>query len=213
MQNKTTQKLITVSVLAVLAICGYFYFTYYIDSLTQKTSELKNDIQVSEIKYTRLESLRKATENTSDQKSKIGELFVGQSDAVNFIGKIENLAKDAGLAYVTKSVETEPLPGDDQSKELITINMNTTGLWSNTVKFLKLIETLPYSLKINSLRLGVIKGASAVVTKNDAFGGSTDNSTSTEGLASGAGSTGSLSLQSVQNKWTLDIEFSVIKIK
>ncbi len=192
MQNKTTQKLILVLVLALLAICGYLYFTYYIDSLTQKTSELKNDIQVSQIKYTRLESLRKATENTSDQKSKIGELFVGQSDAVNFIGKIESLAKDSGLTYVTKSVETEAVPGDDQTKELITINMNTAGLWSNTVKFLKLIESMPYSLKINSLRLNVVKGASVSVAST------------TESMAS---------QNSIQNKWTTDIEFSVVKVK
>lgn len=214
--NKALQRLIIVSTLAVIAICGYLYFTYYINSLTQKTANIKSDIQLSEIKYTRLEILRKATENTSDQKSRIEQLFVGQSGAVDFIGKIEDMAKNSGLTYKTDTVETEPMPGsEDLGKELVTINMTTTGLWSNTIKFLKLIESLPYSVKVNNIRLNVVKGAAANVSGNAGTSVSTNTGTSESSNASSTISTTMPTINTtvVQNKWVLDIEFSVVKIK
>lgn len=196
MKSNSKKYLIICSILAVISVVGYIFFTNYIAGLTDKTSALKSDIDLNQIKYFRLESLRKATENTSDQKQKITDLFVSTNKAVDFIGEVEGLAKASNLSYSTKSIENSDAGNlSEQNKDLLTITISTTGSWSNTIKFIRLIETLPYSVKVESVDLTSAGPSSA---SSDASVQSVE-STSTPNV--------------VSSKWTLTIKFSVIEIK
>lgn len=196
MKSNSKKYLIICSILAVISVVGYIFFTNYIAGLTDKTSALKSDIDLNQIKYFRLESLRKATENTSDQKQKITDLFVGENKAVDFIGEVESLAKASNLSYSTKSIENSDAGNlSEQNKDLLTITISTTGSWSNTIKFIRLIETLPYSVRVESLDLTSAGYPSA----------------SSEASVQSAEPTSTPSV--VSSKWTSTIKFSVIEIK
>lgn len=186
MNNKTTQIAILMIALTLASFGGYMYATRYIGSLTEKTSKLKSDIELAEIKNRNLQTLQRAAQNTGDEKEKITSYFVGKDGAVSFVSEIEGLAAASNLKYTTDTIETTNLPElEGQGKELLHVVFTSNGSWNNTVKFLSLLESLPYSMRIEKLDFDSARLDAAAGTSTPAS----------------------------SRSWKMTINFSVVKIK
>ncbi len=193
MNSKTTQLLIGLSLLALVAVAGYAYASSYVSSLNEKTTLLRNDIQYSELKRRQLDVLRRAVADTGDEKEKIASYFIASGGAVSFVSSLESMASRGGLAYSTNSIETRSQPElDAQGKELLHIVFSASGSWSSVMKLISLIETLPYSVNIEAVDL-TAEGSAAM--QPEVSGSSTP------------------AAPSVGRIWKAAITFSVIKIK
>ncbi|MBU3668781.1 MAG: hypothetical protein FGM57_02320 [Candidatus Taylorbacteria bacterium] len=203
--NKTTRTISIISIiLAISAVSGYIYVTRYIEGLTQKTVETKDELEILNVRLGHLKALHQAAQDTNDSKAKIGSYLIKSGGSVPFITEFEQLASSIGLTYTTDRIESRGVPDlETHQKELLVVSFTVNGYWSSVFKFIKLVELMPYSLVIERIELttqDVSKKEGVVLTKDL---GTTTASTTPE-------------VQRVVSKesiWKANILFTVVKNK
>jgi hypothetical protein len=211
MKSATRNLFVIMIIVAVAALAGYAYVTKYVSGLISKTSEAKFDIDNLEIQFNHLTALRKAAENTSEESSKISSYIVRSGGSVDFITNIEQVAAASGLVYNTDRIEAINNPElDIGQKELLEVSFSVSGNWSSLVRFLKLVENMPYGIKILRFELtslGDTKSEIAkIISASPVVGSSTASTT--------ASSTAVRKTSTVkENKWKASVLFNVVKVK
>ncbi len=154
MKSNTKTLSIFFVTLAVLSVASFVYGTRYIEGLISGATELKEDIEKLQVKAGHLKALHQAAQDTNDDKVKINSYIVQAGGSVPFITELENLASNIGLDYNTDRIETKSLPElDAQGKELLSISFTAKGTWTPVFKFIKLVESMPYSINIQKIDL------------------------------------------------------------
>ena len=195
MKNQTNTYLILAVLLAGGSIIGLWYFSEYIYGLTEKTTELREQVETQELKIKRDQLLSKSAQNTNVERQKLSSLFIQPNASIDFVSSLEKSASDLSLLYSTNQIENiSPDSLSSQGKELLKISMTISGKWSSVLRFLRYIETLPYVVKIE--RVDLVSGASVE---------STDPTTAPAKNVN-------INIDK-SNTWKLQISFSVIKIK
>ncbi len=195
---KTTTKTIFIIVTFLTLVCvgGYAYVTQYVSGLTQKTTEVKDQIDQLEAELGHLQALHNAAQNSSDEKAKINSFVIQPGESVNFITKLEQLAGSRGLVYSTDRIETKgSIDLDLYQKELLQVSFMVFGEWSEVYRFIKLTESLPYAITIERVELTTTKSDFSNVANVRSV------STSTKNIKSG------------ENLWKMNILFDVVKTK
>jgi hypothetical protein len=208
MKSATKNFFILMLIVAIAAIVGYGYTTSYVSGLISKTSEAKDEIDNLEIQYNHLKALHKAAENTSDESSKIASYIVRSGGSVDFITNIEQVAAAGGLVYNTDKIEAISTPElDFGQKELLEVSFSVTGNWTSLIRFLKLVENMPYGIKIQRFELTSLGDAKADIAKiNSVSVGANGTSTASTTPVKKVNS-------SKENKWKAVVMFDVVKIK
>lgn len=204
MKNKTNTYLILAIVLAGGSVTGLWYFSEYVNGLTEKTSLLKEQVETQELKIRRDQILSKSAQNTNIERQQLASYFIKQNASIDFISSVENTASNLGLSYNTNQIDnstTENL--SSQNKELLKISMTVSGKWSSVIKFLRYIETMPYSVKVEKVYLSTDIEATA------------QDSSSTVSPSNTADKNAKVAATPTQkgSSWKLQVSFSVIKIK
>jgi hypothetical protein len=183
--------------LAILSVASFVYGTRYIEGLISRATELKGDIEKLQVKVGHLKALHQAAQDTNDDKAKINSYIVQAGGSVPFITELENLASNIGLDYNTDRIETKSAPDIDlQGKELLSISFTASGPWSSVFKFIKLVESMPYSINIQKIDLFASVADKKVVIDV----GTTSTTTATR-------------VSVKENNWKAVILFDVVKNK
>lgn len=195
-------------VLALTTVVGYGYATNYVSELINKTSDTKDEIDNLEIRYNHLKALHKAAENTSDEGAKISSYIIRSGGSVDFITNIEQIAAANGLTYNTDKIEAISTPElNVGQRELLEVSFSVTGNWSPLMRFLKLVENMPYGIKIQRFELTSLADIKTEIIKNTPVSESTDKTV----IAS------STSVRKIytnkENKWKATVLFDVVKNK
>ncbi len=162
MNLSTRQILISVSVLLVLVLGGYYFLFLTIKSKNEKVSSFSQEIDL----YSEREALRRTTEKTADELSekikKLDSYFIHKDEVVPFIENIENAGGESGVSVSIVSVGVDALSqvgggsSDniplDKSEKLI-LRLDAKGSWGNVVNFISYLENLPYKISINRVAL------------------------------------------------------------
>ena len=204
MKNKTNTYLILAIILAGGSATGLWYFSSYINGLTEQTSILREQVETQELKIRRDQILSKSAQNTNIERQQLASYFIKPNASIDFVSSVENTASNLGLSYNTNQIDNSTTDNlSSQNKELLKINMTVSGRWSNIIKFLRYIETVPYSIKIDKADLSAdigtdVQDSTVVLNTPNA----TDKNTKLSAIPAQKGSS-----------WKLQISFSVIKIK
>lgn len=208
MKSGTKNFFICMLIVALSTVVAYGYVTKYVSSLITKTSETKEEIDNLEVKYDHLKSLHKAAENTSDESAKISSYIVRSGGSVDFISNIEQVAAAGGLVYNTDRIEAVVSPElDSVQKELLEVSFTATGNWSSLFRFLKLIENMPYGIKIQRFELTSLADkktdiANTLLVSEVSTGTTTASSTVAKKIST-----------TKENRWKAVVLFDVIKNK
>ncbi|MCF7865753.1 MAG: type 4a pilus biogenesis protein PilO [Candidatus Pacebacteria bacterium] len=197
MKNKTNTSLILISIITLCVVGCFYYVVTYVSSLSQKSADLKGEIESKQIKINHIQNVNKSAEKTSGDAVKIMEHFIKPDGSIDFISSVESAAADFSLKYNTNSIENvEYEELSSQGKQILKISMSLSGGWKNILKFLTYIESLPYAVRVDKVEM-----SSGVAVEN------TETST--------VDSSGKASLKAVPTEisWKLSIIFSVVKIK
>jgi hypothetical protein len=78
--------------------------------------------------------------------------------SVQFIGKIESLAKAAGVGVRVQSVGISPASSltskaNPSNFDALSLSLSVQGKWEAVYRFLKMLESLPYKMRISSVSL------------------------------------------------------------
>lgn len=141
----------TLSVLSLLAlvIAVSYYFIYQdIRSKNERISKLQYDLSTQSTKQDYLISTEKAIQSLEVDLDKAQSSIVSKEAEIEFIEKIETLARSNGLAIEIESLvlKNQDLPSPDLT--VLNVKAKTRGTWAGTYLFLAQLESLPYKLKI-----------------------------------------------------------------
>lgn len=184
-------------IITLAALGGFSYLVSYVSGLSEKTAELKGDIESKQIKINHIQNVNKSAEKTSEDGVKILNYFIKPDGAIDFVSSVESTAGDFSLKYNTNSidnVENDVLGG--QGKDLLKMSMTLSGSWKNILKFLTYVESLPYAVQVERVELS----STSPIASNIAPAGTSSSSAKAKVAAS-------------DSLWNLSITFSVVKMK
>ncbi len=197
----TKQTLITVLILVLIAIGGYYFLFDVIKSKNKKASLFSQEIEL----YSQRHSARLAKEKTAEElKEKIEKLesyFLHKDDIVPFIENIESVGKKSGADVSIVSVGVVGTPqavqaggtNQDKKDEVLSLRLDVRGKWDGVMNFVSYVENLPYKVSLD--RVLFYKNSSIPLffdTQNPSVNESTGSNTS---------------------EWTATIEMSVLTLK
>ena len=192
-KNLSKTILLLVVSCAFLLLAGYcYYYTY--SKIQEKISNIGNissDLKSKKEKNDELDSINRNLKSTMQSHDRLQSLFVADGSVVDFIQNLEQMGKESGLAVSTDSVSSNDSPDLlTLKKEFLLISMTVKGTWAGNMKFLKLLENLPYKVAISSF-----------------------SSESSDGQSSDNSSAKNIAEKLPKHYWKSVITFSVIKNK
>lgn len=152
MKNNIFKKLISHSILLVIVITLNIGFYLVIKS---KLSDVQNRIRESRVTSEENAALNKLASSIDAVKSDIERLnsrLVAKDGEVLFLENIERLARSQGNTITVNDAKYEEIEGQKQIQYL-RIALVVDGSWSSTYSFIKLLESMPYKIEIDSVFL------------------------------------------------------------
>jgi len=160
-QKPSRLQLILIVAVVVLLVVSVFLAMGYFSAVSTK-ADLEKEIEWREIQISSLEGLY----NIGALKSKLAEAerklaeeapFPEEIDNLEFLEHIINAVQEAGIggySYTPTGVGTVGIGGRTYKANSYTIELNSDEQLRRLIKFLKLIEELPYNtLEINDITL------------------------------------------------------------
>lgn len=148
-----TKKIIFITTLALLLTGSCLaYLTYSIREHGAQLAEdlaILNEQQAKEDSYFKIGKL--VTETEGERATLNSLFFTDESDSINFLGSIENLAAEARLKLEVEELSTAQ--GDDKKTEYVTVSLRYSGARTSVDDFTRLLETIPYHSWIESYSL------------------------------------------------------------
>lgn len=190
MKSHSTKQIVILFAAIVFVLLGLHYFVFsFIKNTAVEVLTLERDVESMRTQV--FEFSKYTPEDLMALAQLVSAKFISRGDFVEFIQTIETKGRAQNLEVTVRSVATEPRSEDDDSddKEILRLQLETTGSWANTLKFVNYLEHLPYKITVQGLKL----------TKSQNSG---EEAGSTAGSASAA-----------SNLWKAEIEITALKLK
>lgn len=160
------QKFILTLALSGLLVlsCGWLFLKLAgsVYSAEANLSLVESKILMLEDDFKNARSLQKTLRNRSTDIENINNFFVDPSSPVTFIEELESLAK------ATKNIIALEIR-DSQKRNILVFGVTLEGSESSVLKFLRLLEVLPYGIEVEDMsyqKLNIESGnLSFLVTK------------------------------------------------
>jgi len=113
---------------------------------------LRSTFQEELIKEQQFTSLENLIRNTALERESLGRVLVAKDDVASVIESVESLGNKTGLRLTVELVGVENIPDTkNDTRELLTLSLQTAGTWNGTMYFLSLIEGMPYKVSVTSM--------------------------------------------------------------
>lgn len=133
----------------ILVVLGLIF--YEVRHKNQQISSVQNEISFESKKIDRLKNLQTLVETTSGDRELLDHYFLSKDNLVEFISLVEQLAKDAGVKVGLDNVGEE----ESENSQYLNLRMNisTSGSWSDVLRYIAMLENLPYVVKLDNFIL------------------------------------------------------------
>ena len=135
--------------LAAVSILSYVWFFYLVKSTSEKSSALRDSIELANRKETRILSTKNILITTEKERAKLDNYFIEESSVVSFIERLESLGRLSGAKITLTSVDT-----DKKRKNVLRVDLKASGKFENVYYLLSLIEALPFEINVNRFVMG-----------------------------------------------------------
>ena len=159
LRRKNKELLIVTLLLNLVALGGYGFLLHEIKGKNEHISNLVNDIELQSKKERVINSVKALVVETSPLREKLSRYLVEKEGAVSFIELLEHLGKNRGVSVMISSVEKVPQEGTEQVETLL-LGLKASGTWQDVIRFLGLLELLPYEAQVEQLTLSKSEKAS-----------------------------------------------------
>lgn len=125
--------------------------------------------------------LKREEMDFADKISLLDSFFVKNGEEPFFVEKAEKLGKDLGLKVETNSILEDKLPRNGY--KTLSVSISFSGSLSKSVQFLKSLETMPYAVSLEDVKVDQNQGGedwtgSAKISVYEAKDNSQDNAQS-----------------------------------
>lgn len=155
--NKTSyfKKIAIILIFINFWLLAFQYFLFYeIRKKSLNISGIKNNLDVEEKIKGYLISTQNTLDAISNDLENIDNSVIAKDGDVQFIERIEDIAKANGLELKMENLSFEPNNFLDKSEFVaLRVKANTTGSWRGTYNFAISLESLSYRTKINKFSM------------------------------------------------------------
>jgi len=150
MSKSTKAVLITSILLFVFSVSSFVLMGYQVNRQGEELGEYIAVLEAEKAQEDAFFRLQKIAEDTKEDRGLLQDYFLASdSDSIDFLNLVEEIAPESGV-----SLKTEGL---DKSLEngvgWITINFSFSGSRDRVEQFLKILETLPYVLRVDNYEM------------------------------------------------------------
>lgn len=147
--HKSTKVLCSIGIILVvfsitLYVLGYNMVQKEYIKVSDLILQSKQGVQETE----QLQSTKHLINETKTQREKLDKYFITADEIVVFIEQIESLGEFTGVSFDLSSVDAVNENGD-----ALLLKFTTYGSWQDTYYLLALIESLPYNIDIERVRI------------------------------------------------------------
>ncbi|MBD3208718.1 MAG: hypothetical protein GF370_04685 [Candidatus Nealsonbacteria bacterium] len=160
----TTKDKTNIAAIAFLVLGGLVIFFLVIPVFNniqghaQQLEEKEDRITLLESKIQNIEDFKRSSEQINQGLEKANALFINSKAPTGFISFLEEAAQSSNVSLdISPSVPEER--GGDEWPSII-FRLSSTGNFPDFYRFLEKIESSPYLVKINSLRIGKTRESS-----------------------------------------------------
>ena len=148
MKNKFHTIIFIFSIVGLIISVGLFIYSFnVIKSSANKTGEGLTKIDQVNQKNLELNTIKKTIIATEEDRNKLAAYFVSDKSIVGFLEYIESLGEttntEASIEAVDIGVETNTL----------IVSVKTIGTFSSVMRYVDLVENMPYRIEINNFTL------------------------------------------------------------
>jgi Tfp pilus assembly protein PilN len=150
MSKKTLRNLIVSSMLLLLATAAVAFLLFKIYQqgtlLVQQIETIRAERSQEDTFY----RLQRVAEESIGDRQAVGSYFLREeSDTIEFLTQIESLAPQAGVVLKTEGLEKKT--DKATNVQSIDVTISFSGSEDNVETFMRMLENLPYLLKVTSL--------------------------------------------------------------
>jgi len=135
-------------ILVVFSVTLYIIGYNIVQKEYIKVSNLILQSKQGVLETEQLQSIKHLINETKSQREKINKYFITADEIVAFIEQIESLGEFTGVSFDLSSVDAV-----DDSGDALLLKFTTYGSWQDTYYLLALIESLPYNIDIERVRI------------------------------------------------------------
>ncbi len=146
-KRKNKELLAIVTLLTVAAVGWYAFLFSEIRTTNRHISELLNQIDAEAVQESTQNSIKALVAETAPLRKQVQSYSIDKEESVSFIELLEDVGKEVGVAVSVQSVAIVERPGVT-SFENLQLTLKATGSWQSVVRFLGLLESLPYEAQI-----------------------------------------------------------------
>ncbi len=172
MKQRTTTILYVSAFVAFALILSYG--VAYSNFLNINTTVISTDASLRDAMSAKdkLISLQKTISGSKADIQKINGMFVSNDGVAGFLQQVESIANTSGLSHSLSPDIQQDGDLSPYQQELLKVTLTTTGSWVGTLRFLNLLENLPYKIAFTSISIQAgdkTKNGNAVWTSNFQF--------------------------------------------
>lgn len=143
MKIKSHSLLFISSIVGLVVVAGLFVFGMrLINMSTAETSAILGKIDQVTKKNAELNTIKKTITATEEDRAKLAAYFVTDQSIVSFLEYLESLG---ALTNTNTAITTV---SEDKDSSTATIILSSIGSYSDTIRFIELLENMPYRMEI-----------------------------------------------------------------
>jgi|AntRauTorcE11897_2_1112592.scaffolds.fasta_scaffold12821_3 hypothetical protein len=158
MSQSTKTTFIIAIIIFSLALVTFMLMVFQVDKQGTQLSEKISILEAESAQEDSFFRLQRISEETSSDREELRSHFLAsESNSIDFLNLVEDLAPRAGVSLETNSLD---IAEDEESGEAwIQTSFSFSASRSRVENFLKILENLPYVLRIDSYSMDKKSGA------------------------------------------------------
>lgn len=149
MATSKSRKFLILALLFSLGACALIGFLFWqIKSANERTSGLLNEIDLRSKEENTFKSVKSLVQEVAPLHAKLDTYFIQKEGVADFIEILESEGSVVGVSVTLASVEKGEVPNSTEL-ETVRVTVNAVGQWEDVVRYLGVLESLPYQIDIS----------------------------------------------------------------
>jgi Tfp pilus assembly protein PilO len=152
--KKLTSILILLSVIVVVIFGLYIFLLWTVHDNSNKDNILNQEISAESTKRVQIVSTKKLIADTASIRGQLSGFLIETNEIPEFLESVEALGTVTKTKVTVNSVSRIPINTTlSSSTEYLLLSISSVGGFRGVYQFLRLIESLPYGVYIDSVQL------------------------------------------------------------
>ncbi|MEI8062385.1 MAG: hypothetical protein WCG97_03785 [bacterium] len=150
--KKKTLNILVINFIGTCVIwSGYFYIIHNVNKINGSFDDIKHKILFAMKKQDAVNKLRSQVQSNASTSSDLKSFIINPDQTADVVQMIEGFGPVTGTKVSTQTVSTEESTGLPSGADFLKVVFDIDGSKQNVMNCIRLVENMPYNIKINKL--------------------------------------------------------------